>query len=231
MEMKLILLTILFTAVTLADGTGRIVSKRSSSDFALTANPLSKNWKGVPGVIAENGPKGDPVPGHRTEIRSRWTSKNLYVLFICPYETLHLISEPSVDRETNKLWSHDVAEIFVGADFNHIRQYKEFEVSPQGEWVDLDIDRDHPKPEAGWTWNSGFTVKARIDRNKKIWYGEMKIPLDTIDTRAPKAGNEMRVNFYRIQGPPPDRRFIAWQPTGESGYHVPEAFGRLILGE
>lgn len=97
--------------------------------------------------------------------------------------------------------------------------------------MDLDIDRDHPLPEGGWRWNSGFTVKARIDEARKIWYGEMRIPIDKIDTRAPKPGLEMRVNLYRIQGPPSDKKHIAWQPTNQMNYHVPEAFGRLRLGK
>ena len=35
-------------------------------------------------------------------------------------------------------------------------------MSPQGEWVDLDIDLAKPHHEDGWTWNSGFVVAARI---------------------------------------------------------------------
>lgn len=174
---------------------------------------------------------GDPVAGHRTEIRSRWTDKNFYVLFLCPYETLHLKADPTTTAETNRLWNWDVAEVFVGADFGNIKRYKEFQVSPQGEWVDLDIDRDAPKPEGGWTWNSGFEVKARVDQRKKVWYGEMRIPLDQIDTRRPVVGNEMRINFYRIQGGGTDKKFIAWQPTNSRSYHVPEAFGRVKLAK
>jgi hypothetical protein len=33
-----------------------------------------------------------------------------------------------------------VAEVFIGADFTDIRHDKEFEISPQGEWVDFEID-------------------------------------------------------------------------------------------
>lgn len=225
--------TMLLATATLAsaDGPGVIVSRYSKAEFDLTADPNSKPWKKINGVFAENGPKREPVPGHRTEIRSRWTKKNLYLLFICPYETLRLRPNPSTTTETNKLWDWDVAEAFIGTDFNNIRRYKEFQVSPQGEWVDLDIDRDHPLPEGGWRWNSGFTVKARIDEARKIWYGEMRIPIDKIDTRAPKPGLEMRVNLYRIQGPPSDKKHIAWQPTNQMNYHVPEAFGRLRLGK
>jgi hypothetical protein len=54
------------------------------------------------------------------------------------YEELYLHPNPSATTETNKLWEWDVAEVFIGSDFKNIRQYKELQVSPQGEWVDLD---------------------------------------------------------------------------------------------
>lgn len=201
----------------------------SPRDFELTADPEAPHWKAIPGVFAERDQFGKPVPNHRTEIRSRWTERHLYLLYVCPYEELYLKPDPSTTTETNKLWEYDVAEAFIGSDFRNIRRYKEFEVSPQGEWVDLDIDRDHPKPEGGWLWNSGFRVKARIDRAAKIWYAEMQIPFAAIDTRPPREGNRLRINLYRAQGPPPDRKFICWQPTGTRTFHTPEAFGHLIL--
>jgi Carbohydrate family 9 binding domain-like len=210
-------------------GDALIKSYRASSDFALTADPEAQSWKDVKGVFAEHGPKGELTPGHRTEIRSRWSDNNLYLLFVCPYQELYLKSKPSTTTETNKLWDWDVAEVFIGTDYQNIKHYTEFQVSPQGEWVDLDIDRNQSPPVHDWQWNSGFEVKARIDEGKKIWYGEMRIPLTKIDKRAPKAGNEMRINFYRFQGPPPDRKRIAWSPTNADNYHVPEAFGSLKL--
>jgi hypothetical protein len=226
---QLSLLLLASAALSLADGPGVILSRRAPADFALTADPDAAPWKGVEGIFMENGPKGGAVPGYRSEVRSRWTSDNIYFLFVCPYETLHLKPHPTTAAETNQLWDWDVAEVFVGWDFAHVRQYKEFEVSPQGEWVDLDIDRDHPKPEGGWLWNSGFAVKARIDAEKKIWYGEMRIPLKSIEPHPPAAGLELRINFYRCQGPPPQRKFLAWQPTNAQTFHVPEAFGRMKL--
>jgi hypothetical protein len=226
--MKLLLL--LLAALPLAaDGPGVILSKYSKKDFALTADPAAAPWRSAGVAIAENGPTGNLTPGHKTEIRSLWSDKNLYFLFICPYDSLNLKPNPTTTDETNKLWDWDVAEVFIGTDFQNIRRYKEFQVSPQGEWVDLDIDRDHPQPEGGWRWNSGFEVAAKIDTGRKIWYGAMRIPIDKIDTRRPEAGLEMRINFYRLQGPGPARNGIAWQPTNAASYHVPEAFGRLKL--
>jgi hypothetical protein len=217
------------SSVTMAEGPGLAGSHRAKADFELTANPAAAPWKNVKGVFAERGPQGEAVPGHRTEIRSRWTQKNLYLLFICPYEQLFLKENPSTTTETNLLWEWDVAEVFVGADFQRIRHYREYQVSPQGEWVDLDIDLDGAEPNKRWLWNSGMRVKARLDKEKKVWYGEMKIPIASIDSRPPAPGNEMRINFYRIQGPPPHRKFIAWQPTHSPSYHMPEAFGKLRL--
>lgn len=208
---------------------GVILSHRAPSDFALTADPNARVWKDTAGVVAEKGRYGEVIPGHRTEIRSRWTEKNLYFLFVCPYEALHLKQNPSTTAETDKLWEWDVAEVFIGTDFRNIKRYTEFQVSPQGEWVDLMIDRN-PQPAVHDTrWNSGFEVKARLDREKKIWYGEMRIPVSKVDTRAPQKGLEMRINFYRIQGPASNRKLINWQPVNNDFFHTPEAFGRLRL--
>lgn len=206
-----------------------IKSFYAAADFPLTADPQAKQWKSVKGVFADRGPLGEVTPKHRTEIRARWTKDNLYLLFICPYEKLYLKPNPSTMTETNKLWEWDVAEVFIGTDFQDIKHYTEFQVSPQGEWVDLDINRNLDPAKHDWEWNSGFEVKARINEREKVWYGEMRIPLSKIDQRPPQPGQEMRINFYRFQGPPPDRKRIAWQPTGSNNYHVPEAFGRLRL--
>jgi len=218
----------LSSVLTAADP-GAIVSHSIGADFDLTADHNAKAWKGVRGVFADKGPRGEAAPGHRTEIRSRWSDGNLYFLFICPYEKLHLKPNPVTDAETNELWNWDVAEVFIGADFQHIGRYKEFEVSPQGEWVDLDIDRDFVQPDHGLKWNSGFASKARIDAAKKIWYAEMKIPFAKIDKRKPAEGVEYRVNLYRCQGDDPNRVYIAWQATGEKTFHVAEKFGRMKL--
>jgi hypothetical protein len=122
-----------------------------------------------------------------------------------------------------------VAEIFIGADFEQIWQYREYQISPLGEYIDLDIDRKKPLANGGADWNSGFTVKARLDKEKKVWFGEFKIPIKSIDSRPAQIGNEMRINLFRIQGPGPKRKYIVWRQTGVLNNHVPEAFGKIKL--
>src|SRR5882672_9160200 len=97
-----VLILLAGAALARADGLGVIVSQHAKTDAAPSADPAAKFWKGVPGVFADHSAKGDPTPGHRTEIRSRWTRQFLYLLFVCPYETLYLTPSPARDRETNK---------------------------------------------------------------------------------------------------------------------------------
>lgn len=205
------------------------LSKFLDRDLPLNADPQSELWRDAPSVIAANDIRGNPVPGHRTEIRSRWTATHLYFLFICPYQQLYLKPEWSAERETNKLWEWDVAEIFIGADHDQIWRYREYQVSPRAEWVDLDIDRKTPLPEGGWLWNSGFTVAASLDESKKVWIGAMKIPIASITSKPVDAGFEFRANYYRLQGPPPKRTGVAWLPTMNNSHHTPEAFGIVKL--
>jgi hypothetical protein len=204
-------------------------STEATEDIAIDTNPASTFWSQAVPLYTDRDKNDRILSGYRTEIRSRWTEKNLYFLFSCPYQELSLHPNPSTTMETNKLWNWDVAEVFIGSDFKNIRRYKEFELSPQGEWLDLDIDLSKPHHEEGWTWNSGFQVAARIDAQKKIWYGAMKIPWTALDDTPPSAGKTLRVNFFRSQGPISNRKEIAWQPTMSETFHVPERFGLLRL--
>ncbi|CAN5592198.1 hypothetical protein BH23ACI1_BH23ACI1_21230 [soil metagenome] len=209
-------------------GSAVLESEFSRQAFELTADPTTPEWRQAPSVRADRDYLGEPIAGPPTEIRSRWTAEHLYLLFICPYEELNLKPDPSTTVETPRLWNWDVAEAFIGADFTQIARYREFQVSPQGEWIDLDINRQDREAQGGMGWNSGFTVKARIDRAAKIWYGEMRIPFSAIDARPPEAGRELRLGLYRIAGVNP-RIYYAWRPTGQTTFHVPEAFGTLRL--
>ena len=211
-----------------ADNT-TFTSAYAAYDEALDTHSQSVFWHGAPSVYAEVDDRGKIVPGFRTRISSRWTKKYLYLLFACPYEDLYLKPSPNIVQETYGLWCWDVAELFIGTDFHNIRRYKEFEVSPQREWTDLDVNLDLPDHTVGWTWNSGFEVDARIDSKAKIWYGAMRIPFAALDRHRPTTGQTFRVNLFRSQGPPDHRKSIAWKAPMADTFHVPEKFGILTL--
>ena len=221
--------SILIFTTGLAIAADHMDSKRAPREASADLDPNSDFWRGVPPVFAERDPAGNSVPGFRTEIRSRWTDKNLFFLFICPYQELYLKPEPKTGIETNELWNWDVAEVFISANFRDIKRYKEFEVSPQGEWVDLDIDLHKPHHEVGWTWNSGFEKTARIDSVGHRWYAALRIPFSAIDHRPAKAGNTFRMNLFLSEEPPSNHREVTWQPPMNSTFHTPERFGLLKL--
>jgi hypothetical protein len=225
-----VLAGLLIVAAAFAADPPQAESARAERDLqAADTDPDSAFWRGAPAIFLENDSQGNPVAGFRTEVRSRWTPNNLYFLFLCPYTEQNLKPEPKTDVETNQLWNWDVAEAFIGSDFEHIRRYKEFEVSPRGEWVDLDINLDAPRHEDGWTWNSGFQAAGRIDPGRKIWYAFMRIPYASIDSRPAAEGNVLRINFFLSEGPRSNRKALTWQPTHQRTFHVPEAFGTLKL--
>ncbi len=206
-----------------------IQSFYTAKDWDPAADPNSPEWAGLPPVLMKQDSFGKDVPGTATEIRSRWTRKYLYLLFMCPYDELNLKKDPVTDAKTNQLWDYDVAEAFIGSDYLNTSHYKEFQVSPQGEYVDLEIDRDDPKNEKGLAWDSGMTVKGQIDYKKKVWYGEMRIPFQSLDMKQAKPGDELRIGLFRMAGKEPNRIYMAWRPTGASTFHVPDAFGSLVL--
>ena len=195
---------------------------RAPQDVVLRVDPELPFWKEAHVLVADRDTYGASLPGYCTEIRARWTTKNLYLLFVCPYEEVNLKPTPSRSKETFGLWEWDVAEMFVGTDFNEINHYKKLEVLPQAEWVDLDIDLKQPHQEAGWVWNSGAEFTPRIDLGAKVWYGAMRIPWNALQAASPSAGERLRVNFFPVRTA---KNQVTWRPTMASTFHVPAKFG------
>jgi hypothetical protein len=226
---KCLLLTLSLSAAALAADSATVESVQAKQDVSLNLDPASTFWSVSHRISMDKDPHGKVVSRYRTEVRTRWTANNLYFLFVCPYEQLNLKPSPNTQQETNKLWDWDVAEVFLGSDFQDIQRYKEFEISPHGEWIDLDVDLHKPHHEEGWTWNSGFEVLARIDPAKHIWYGAMRIPWKAIDPRPAAVGNTLRINLFRSQGPASDNHEVSWQPPMSDTFHTPERFGLIRL--
>ncbi|HEX4809839.1 MAG TPA: carbohydrate-binding family 9-like protein, partial [Bryobacteraceae bacterium] len=171
-------------------------------------------------------------PELKSEVRGFWTDTDLYLLFQCPYKALNLWLPAMGGGPRTKLWDRDVVEMFLGDDWTNIRHYREFEIAPTGDWIDLAINLD--KESYDQTWRSGWTTTARIDEKAKIWYAAAKIPLAAVSGQPVTAGTKWRANLYRIEGLGEDsqRHFMCWQPTcvvKRDANHVPENFGTIIF--
>jgi hypothetical protein len=203
----------------------------------LNTDPDSGIWKAAASAwMTRDCTRTIDYPKLKSEVRAFWTDEYLYLLFVCPYETLNIFSPPQNDRPRPGLWDRDVVEVFLGADWDNIGIYREFEIAPTGDWIDLDIKLDlkTQRSDGDKHWRSGWRTSARIDKKAGIWYASAQIPLKAVTTQTVAPGTRWRANLYRIagQGPDSQRQFLCWQPTcapGRDPNHVPENFGTLVF--
>lgn len=162
-------------------------------------------------------------PQRETEIRLLWSEDRLFVRFFCRYRTLDVFSDAAGDGRRDGLWDRDVAEVFLQPDRFSEKYYKEFEVSPNGQWLDLDIS-----PQGLKHITSGMKSRAKIDEAARSWTAELSIPMAAA-TESFDPAQPWRVNFFRCEGLDPQRFYASWQPTEteKPNFHVPQKFGWL----
>lgn len=206
--------------------------KHATTATELNTDPKSPLWRHAQSAsIVKDCSRQINYPKVKTEVKSFWTDTDVYFLFISRYETLNIFLPADNSKPRVKLWDRDVVEVFLGDDWNNIRHYREYEVAPTGDWIDLAIDLDKKSDRS---WRSGWTTAARIDDKAKIWYAAMRIPLKSVSEKPVTPGTRWRMNLYRIegQGEDPVRHFLCWNPTcvlNRDPNHVPENFGTLVF--
>jgi Tfp pilus assembly protein PilF len=212
-----------------------LVVPHVAAEPALDTDPKSATWRqSASTVMSKDCSHKLDYPDLSSEVRVFWTDDNLYLLFICPYKSLNIWTPTQNDQPRNKLWDRDVVEFFLGSDWNEIRKYREFEIAPTADWIDLAIDLSRKSYDH--SWRSGWQTKARIDEAQHIWYAAARVPLKSVSEEPVKAGTRWRMNLYRIDGDGPDskRHFLCWQPTcagNRDPNHVPENFGTLVFSQ
>jgi len=186
--------------------------------------PAAGAWnRALPVAFCHDWQGSNPDPARETEVRLLWNHDSILVRFRCRYRTIDVFRDAEPNRRRNELWDRDVAEVFVQPDRFGEKFYKEFEVSPNGYWLDLDIS-----PAGLMHISSGMCTRATIDESQRVWTAELAIPIAAITDRFDPQ-QPWRVNFFRCEGLGSQRFYSAWQPTGtsEPNFHVPQKFGWL----
>ncbi len=188
--------------------------------------PAEEAWEGASAIQFDHDWQGKNAdPQRETEARLLWTRDALYVRFLARYRTLTFFVDAEADGRRDKLWERDVAEVFLQPAGSDAQHYKEFEVSPNGFWIDLDIG-----PGEKRDLQSRLKRRVRVDEKSKTWKAELALPMRSLTARFdPSAA--WRVNLYRVEGPREPRFYSAWRPTGTPtpNFHVPESFGKLAF--
>ncbi len=185
-----------------------------------------KSWTKAVGIVVNKYWSGSEAPlGRHFKTNLLWSETALYIRFEANQTEPLLVSKtPNLSTKTNGLWDRDVCEIFLAPNPKEFRRYFEFEIAPNGEWIDLGIHQMPDKRETDWDYASGIQTFAKIE-DKKIWLA-MKIEWKAFG-RAPKNGEKWKGNIFRCVGIGETRGYLAWRPTLTEvpSFHVPERFG------
>src|SRR5258708_1327480 len=197
---------------------------RVTNEIRLDAANSTKEWESAQPARFDADWRGrDSDPALETEVRVLWSPSTLYLRFACRYRELFVFGDSDPNGRRDHLWDRDVAEAFLQPDPVRERYYREFEVSPNGMWIDLDIF-----PGGLADLKSSLEKSVVLDANQHRWAAELSIPMKAL-TRGFDPKSTWRANFYRVEGTKEPRAYMAWRPTDtvEPNFHVPQAFGRL----
>jgi hypothetical protein len=190
--------------------------------------PPEKAWESATPVRFDADWRGLNADAEReTEVRLLWTPETLYLRFVARYRSITVFPDADARGWRNHLWERDVCEVFLQPDPADQRRYKEFEVAPNGFWIDLGIG-----PGEKHDLQSGMRRRVGIDEPALRWTAVMALPMKSLTGRFDPAA-VWRVNFFRVEGATEPRFYSAWRATGtpQPNFHVPEVFGRLVFEE
>lgn len=205
----------------------RIKIKHIKNNFPV--NELeNKAWEKAEVVSIDKYWSGENAPdGRRFKAKLLWSKTALYVRFEANLtEPLIVSDKPNLTGKTKGLWDRDVCEIFLAPNRAEFRKYFEFEIAPNGEWIDLGIYQQPDKRETDWDYHSGMQSAAKIEKDKVI--SAIKVEWKAFGA-TPKAGEIWLGNILRCVGAGATRGYLTWQPTftKEASFHVPERFGEF----
>lgn len=188
--------------------------------------PLEAAWEAATPVRFDADWRGLNADAEReTEVRLLWTTETLYLRFVARYRSITVFPDADARGWRDQLWERDVCEVFLQPEPTEARRYKEFEVAPNGFWIDLGIG-----PGEKHDLQSGMRRRVGIDEPARRWTAVVAVPMKSLTGRFDPAAT-WRVNFFRVEGATEPRFYSAWRATGtpKPNFHVPEVFGRLVF--
>jgi hypothetical protein len=205
---------------------GQLTATRLTQSLQLDGD-IDPVWMNAKPLVFSSDWRGQPT-ATSTRVRALWSTDALYLLWELEGAGLRNTDHAyPLDQQRNKLYDEDCVELFIAPHPLIPNQYAEIEVGPYGHYLDLWIDRKTNRYDE--TWSSGVKVAARQDVFGKRAQIEMVITAPALKA-ALTAGARLPIGLYRIEGAQP-RQFLAAFPTLTSSpnFHVPEAFGTLVL--
>lgn len=202
-------------------------------ELVIDGRPDEPAWQRAPAIAWQTDYAGEAT-GITTRARFLWSKNALYAAFTVEQTDLFTDRSRPVEVERDDLYREDCVEIFLAPDPGQPRRYFEIELGPHGHFFDLLVDLDGleatPKrKKRDLAWSSGARIATTQDAGARR--AVIEVALEARDIRAAlRAGARLPLGLYRMEGEDP-RHYLAWSPpkTPKPRFHVPEAFGVLVL--
>jgi hypothetical protein len=213
-------------AGTRAEDRPTILARHVADDAVVIDGKVDQAWATAPVTTFDTAWSGDRT-AVSTNVRVLWSERALYMLWELDGAGLNVDTTRPVSVEREKLFQEDCVELFLAPDPAERRRYFEIELGPMGHFFDLLIDRRKGTSDAGFSSNA--QIRTTVDRA----HGKATIE---VALRNPELVGALRrdaklpVGLFRMEGKAP-RQFLAWSPTRtpRPNFHVPDAFGTLVL--
>jgi uncharacterized protein (DUF362 family) len=162
-----------------------------------------------------------------TRARFLYAPNALYALFEVSGAGLHTDRARPLDVPRSKLYEEDCVELFLTPNPAERHHYYEVELGPFGHYFEVEIDLDTKLSNTAWS--SRATLATTQDPEKHTAIVEAKLAAKEI-VAALVPGAKLPLGLFRMEGKSP-RNYLAWSPalTPKPNFHVPNAFGTLVL--
>jgi hypothetical protein len=156
-----------------------------------------------------------------------YSERALFALYELSQAGLVVDHSFPTDKERPRLYQEDCVELFLAPDPARPSRYYEIELGPAGHFLDLEVDRERKVENVAWS--SGVVVATSSDAAARTAVIEARFTAPEI-VAALKPGARLPLALFRMDGKAP-RRYLAWRPprSKKPNFHVPEAFGTLVI--
>jgi len=195
-------------------------------DILVDGNYEKLEWRNIEEVSLMENIKGNS-PKMTTMVKSIWSDKYLYFLFVCKDDFI----KATMTSFNDKLYEEDVVEIFLD-DNNDIKTYIEIEINPLNAVLHYQVNNNLKGDILTYARVDNCIQSAvRINNSASEISYEIAIPFTEFVTSfntPPKSGDSWGMNLFRIdRGEDTEDEYSAWSPTGVLNFHKPEFFGKI----
>ncbi|WP_394850325.1 DUF362 domain-containing protein [Pendulispora brunnea] len=189
-------------------------------------------WKQAPEVSFDTDYSGAST-GVVTRVRFAWSNEALYAAYRLESMEPNTDTSRPIEVEREGLYQENCVELFLAPDPKNPRRYAEIELGPHGHYFDiLTWTEGEKKQTRKWDtkWSGNLRMATSRDPVIKSAIIEVAIAAPEI-VAALSAGARLPLGIFRMEGKEKPRRYLAFSParTKTPNFHVPEAFGTLVI--